>query len=110
MFLSLSQSDVAFQIELLSLVIVELVAFDYFLHPFSVYMDIRTVTEVMKWSFDCSRILTVDNDSVARVWKMKVSDYPIAHVDCFTLCVFVLLSSVVGTMSEFLAENPSCGT
>lgn len=38
----------------------------------SVYGENKTITNEVKWSLDGSRILSVEQDGVARVWRMKV--------------------------------------
>jgi WD40 repeat protein len=40
---------------------------------YSVYNDNKSITCEVKWSQDGLRLLSVEQDGVARVWKMKVT-------------------------------------
>lgn len=40
--------------------------------PLSVYGDNKTVSVNIKWSFSGMLLLSVEQDSVARIWRMKV--------------------------------------
>lgn len=40
--------------------------------PLSVYGDNKTVSINIKWSFSGMLLLSVEQDSVARIWRMKV--------------------------------------
>ena len=43
--------------------------------PLSVYGDNKTVSINIKWSFSGMLLLSVEQDSVARIWRMKVRGY-----------------------------------